>query len=611
MSATIIDSSLRRYPARTGNGLPTLVRFAAPLWGALVGCASHSVIVGSTQSTLARDGVPNTNVLTTDGRDAPGLKADGSIVVAADGSAPGFAMSAPLTACTPKLYDFRGTDYPVGSAEMARAVDGVVISFDSLLAECAADDPSITLPKAGKPLSEAEKATNFRQVGECAYRVFPIKGYWIPKLLIDIDVCDRALGTGWHMPTEAETVRITHDQATVLFRPPQSPSLGNANTLSIFVRTEARGLAVADLGSNSPLKIVSKDELDYKSHREGHTAVRCIRSLEVTSPPPRVRPMDCSGWGKGKPDEVAGLGTTEARAKAPDFAAFERLVGNDADSFEQQAKRAEADGFESGLVLQTESMKAAKADVRAMTASGQVSPATPSFRDMRNSPNLKRIASTAARLRRGVRKVLNVINLSFAYCRNHPGVPKCDSQALTNYGRQSHSLEQALSELEQIPPTPEGITEEFEQIASIEADTIELRVRELDGAPIKDALSISTNGLSGPLLRVALAKQSCLRWGEPYNWVPPTFAHPGNSLALKRILEALKQVDQRAVQHIAILQRKIEAIQRKIDLCEAPLATADCPPDDKARWEDDLAKWEEMVKSFRLLRDEITRRLRS
>jgi hypothetical protein len=567
------------------------------LWVALMGCASHSVV-----------GVPSTRraaIRVIEGPTVTGLREDGSIVVAADDSAPGFALSAPLYACTPKLYGIRGIEYPVGSAEIARTVDDVVISFDSLLAECAARYPSITLPKPDKPLSEAEKATNFRQVGECVYRFFSVKGYWIPKLLIDVDVCEHALGKGWHMPTEVETARITHDQAAALFRPPQSPSLGTSNTSAIFVRTNAGGLGVVDLGSNSPPNHISKEELDYKSHMEGHTAVRCIRSLDVSPPPRPVLPIDCSEWAKGMPVEVAGPPTTQALTRSTEFEVFERTAGNDADSFEQQAKQAEASGFENPLVLQTDAMNAARADGRAAVAFYRTSPATslatsvtpPSFRDMRGSPNLKRIASTAARLRRGVRKALNGIQLIFAYCREHTNVPKCEGKALENYAKQSHNLQEALDALEQIPPTPDGISDEFEQLVSIEADRIERDVTAFNVASLNEAARFAYNGLNERLWRVEMAAQRCLRWGESYNWVPPTLAHPGNSLALKRIAEALKQVDLRAAQHLATLSRKIE-------ICDAPLTTADCPPAD-------VSSWEEKAKLLRELRQRIARWLRS
>ena len=56
----------------------------------------------------------------------------------------------------------------------------------------------------GAPLSPAQLATNYDQVGRCAYEQYTAKPYWIPKLVDDVDICGTEMGTGWRLISEAD-----------------------------------------------------------------------------------------------------------------------------------------------------------------------------------------------------------------------------------------------------------------------------------------------------------------------------------------------------------------------------------------------------------------------
>lgn len=95
-------------------------------------------------------------------------------------------------------------------AQRLQLVDDHVKTFADLMAVCPASYPDIVVPSAGDPpLTTAQLQTNYEQIALCGYKSYGAKPYWVPQLLLDVDVCARALGPSWRLPTEADINAFT------------------------------------------------------------------------------------------------------------------------------------------------------------------------------------------------------------------------------------------------------------------------------------------------------------------------------------------------------------------------------------------------------------------
>jgi len=192
-------------------------------------------------------------------------------------------ISAPILPRTNIIYAPFPTDL---DGEKTMAHDASLL-FDWLLPVCAQLYPTITLaPADGTPLTQTQLATNYDQVGLCAYMQYVAKPYWIPRLVDDVDICGTEMGAGWRLITEADLASLTEaDFQNVADTWALSAPGGNGlpffyTSLAIWIRADdgtiqSGTLAPGITGSHTiPLPPgVSTSTIHY----EGELGLRCIR----------------------------------------------------------------------------------------------------------------------------------------------------------------------------------------------------------------------------------------------------------------------------------------------------------------------------------------------
>lgn len=172
------------------------------------------------------------------------------------------------------LYDFEGDRYPTTAASREALVDDVAFTYGQLAAECAARHPEIVLPKPGDPESVAQKA--LEAVASCSYGDFGIKPYWIPRLVVDVNVCARKLGDGYRLPTVADVKALTPAERAAIAATVHD---GLYNGTEVYVRAADGTVQVGDLVTGA-VRALSDTTAWYRGdtyHYEGGAALRCIR----------------------------------------------------------------------------------------------------------------------------------------------------------------------------------------------------------------------------------------------------------------------------------------------------------------------------------------------
>lgn len=256
-----------------------LARIAPLLFVAgLVGCgaqieaanegASRSDTGSDPATTKPDSGAPS-------GKSTAALTADGTVSV--ESGATAFALSLailPRTFSKGGLYGYEGASYPATPAAREAVVDSVAFTYPQLAAECAARHPEIVLPKPGDPQSVIQAA--LEAVADCSYADFGIKPYWIPRLVVDVDVCARKLGAGWRLPTVADVTGLTADERAALAATKEE---GLYNGPSVYVLGADGTVQVGDLfaGTVRKLSDTTTMYLGDTYHYEGGAALRCIR----------------------------------------------------------------------------------------------------------------------------------------------------------------------------------------------------------------------------------------------------------------------------------------------------------------------------------------------
>jgi hypothetical protein len=193
-------------------------------------------------------------------------------------------ISAPIL---PRLNAFAGP-FPTtldGEKDMAHAA---ALLFDWLLPRCAPLYPTITLaPADGSSLSSAQLATNYDQVGLCAYEQHTSKPYWIPQLVDDVDICGTEMGSGWRLITEADLASLTDADFRAVadtwnLHTSGAQGLGFFfSSLAIWVRAndgtiKAGTLAPGVTGDRvTPLQL--QNGWTLTQHYEGNLGLRCIK----------------------------------------------------------------------------------------------------------------------------------------------------------------------------------------------------------------------------------------------------------------------------------------------------------------------------------------------
>jgi hypothetical protein len=198
-------------------------------------------------------------------------------------------ISAPILPRTSVIY----APFPTSlDGEKAMAHDAALL-FDWLLPQCAPLYPTITLaPADGSVLSQTQLATNYDQVGLCAYQQYVAKPYWIPKLVDDVDICGSEMGPGWRLIGEADLASLTAADFQNLADTWDLTAIGGNglgffySTLAIWVRAadgtiQAGTLAPGVSGSRvTPLP----PGISPTDHYEGSLGLRCIRRTDLPKP---------------------------------------------------------------------------------------------------------------------------------------------------------------------------------------------------------------------------------------------------------------------------------------------------------------------------------------
>jgi len=195
-------------------------------------------------------------------------------------------ISAPILPRTSVIY----APFPTSLAGEQTMAHDAALLFDWLLPQCAPLYPTITLaPADGSALTPAQLATNYDQVGLCAYQQYVAKPYWIPKLVDDVDICGTEMGAGWRLITELDLASLTEsDFQTVSDTWNLHASGGGGlgffySTLAIWVRAADGTIASATLapGVSGSRVAPLPPGISPTVHFEGSLGLRCIRRTEL------------------------------------------------------------------------------------------------------------------------------------------------------------------------------------------------------------------------------------------------------------------------------------------------------------------------------------------
>jgi hypothetical protein len=190
-------------------------------------------------------------------------------------------ISAPLFPDVLMLYQ----PFPTTLGGEQALVESATYTYDRLITECAADYPAIT----PTPLTTDEIAANYATVAQCAYEKHTAKPYWIPKLLVDVDICGTELGAGWRLVGEDDLATLTegdyqflHD--TLAPFATQESSWGPLYFgLTLWLRAHDGTLAVGNLepGVGAANRITMRNPGTDNFAYQVPIALRCIRRTDL------------------------------------------------------------------------------------------------------------------------------------------------------------------------------------------------------------------------------------------------------------------------------------------------------------------------------------------
>jgi hypothetical protein len=197
-------------------------------------------------------------------------------------------ISAPILPRLLVIY----TTFPADLDGEKKMAHDAALLFDWLLPQCAPLYPKITLaPADGTPLTPAQLAENYDQVGLCAYQQYTSKPYWIPKLIDDVDICGTEMGAGWRLITEADIASLTEADFQRLA---DTWSLDGADhtglgfffaSLAIWVRADdgtiQAGTLAPGVTGNRVTPLQFQNQFGATDHYEGNLGLRCIRRTDL------------------------------------------------------------------------------------------------------------------------------------------------------------------------------------------------------------------------------------------------------------------------------------------------------------------------------------------
>jgi len=190
-------------------------------------------------------------------------------------------ISAPLLPDVLMLYQ----PFPTTLDGEKALVGSATYTYDRLLTECAADYPAIT----PTPLTTDEIAANYSAVGQCAYEKHTAKPYWIPKLLMDVDICGTELGAGWRLLGEDDLATLT-DADYQFLHDTLAPFATQEMTwgplyfgLTVWLRAHDGTLAVGDLepGVTADKRVTMRNPGTDAFAYQMPIALRCIRRTDL------------------------------------------------------------------------------------------------------------------------------------------------------------------------------------------------------------------------------------------------------------------------------------------------------------------------------------------
>lgn len=182
----------------------------------------------------------------------------------------------PRTLSKGGLYEYEGANYPATPAAREALLDQVAWTYAALAAECTTRHPEISLPTPEQMPSEADLAKTLQAVADCSYTDLGIKPYWIPRLLVDVDVCGRKLGKDWRLPTVQDVESLTQAERAAVVATARE---GLYNGLEVFAIGANKTLHVSNLetGATRALSETNATYLGDTYHYEGNASLRCVR----------------------------------------------------------------------------------------------------------------------------------------------------------------------------------------------------------------------------------------------------------------------------------------------------------------------------------------------
>jgi hypothetical protein len=207
-------------------------------------------------------------------------------------------LSAPIVPCMPALN--RDGFYPPQREARERMADEASLTFSYLQQACAERYP-IVRPAPDSTLTPEQARDNYASVARCSFETHYGKPYWVPQLLVDVDLCARELGPSWQLPTKESLARFNTRHRELLAEALRDvPYGGGYNSLVLYARETAQ-LTVLDLAPPQaqgerrakPVRMPIDRKQPFQAPR---VALRCVRH-SGTLPRvdlPRVSPLATS-----------------------------------------------------------------------------------------------------------------------------------------------------------------------------------------------------------------------------------------------------------------------------------------------------------------------------
>jgi hypothetical protein len=206
----------------------------------------------------------------------------------------GIQISGPIAPNVGILYNFEDSNFPKSIDDRTKLADDASLTFPWMLDQCTSkygqEYPLIKLQKDGVEgeLTQEELVTNYGEVARCSYDHFLSKPYWIPQLILDVDICGRQLGTDWRLITENDLYQLSQEDLQNLN---QTLSGVGGNFWSafyvgmvVYIKANDGTLKQADLSDPTIGPVVTDLPIQvdqYQKHLEGARTLRCIKVTEI------------------------------------------------------------------------------------------------------------------------------------------------------------------------------------------------------------------------------------------------------------------------------------------------------------------------------------------